>query len=317
MMGVNPPLEKTCLILKFKIPPAAVNAFTDWQGELNKTIATFPQFLSLEINSSVSGEASEWDVIQRFETEKALEEWKSSSEHQRCLEELKQMIGQEEASFSEVTSDSRSILGAVTEVFFSQVKPENEHAFREWMAKMHHAEAKFPGFKGVYVQTPGRSKGGNWITLLQFDSPENLDRWLSSKERLAILKEAGPLLKSLDSHRVESPYAGWFSSMERGGEVPPAWKQTMIVLLVLYPLVMLEMKFLSPHLTELNPALATFIGNAISVSLVSWPMVPLAITLLNRWLFPSAAHRFRVNVVGTLFVAALYLMEIILLWKFL
>lgn len=316
-MGVTTPAEKTCLILKFNIPPASMDQFTDWQGELNKVIATFPQFVSLEINSSVSGTNSEWDIIQRFETEEALERWKSSSAYQNCLENLKELTGEGTLPISEVSSDSRSILGAVTEVFFSQVKPENEEAFRAWMGKMHHAEAKFPGFKGVYVQTPGKLKGGNWITLLQFDSPENLDRWLTSKERQEILHEAGPLLKSLESHRVESPYAGWFSSVNSGGEAPPAWKQTMIVLLVLYPLVMLEMKFLSPQLTHLNPALATFIGNAISVSLVSWPMVPMAIYLLNRWLAPSDTNRLWTNIVGTLFVLLLYLIEIVLLWKFL
>ncbi|MBN9376886.1 MAG: hypothetical protein J0H93_00770 [Chlamydiales bacterium] len=51
------------------------------------------------------------------------------------------------------------------------------------MAKIHEAEARFPGFKGVYVKPPRETQGKTWITLLQFDTPENLDLWLHSAER--------------------------------------------------------------------------------------------------------------------------------------
>ena len=91
----------------------------------------------------------------------------------------------------------------------------------------------------------------------------------------------------------------------------------MIVLLVLFPIVMLEIKFLSPLTSGLNPSLATFIGNAISVSLVSWPMIPIAIWFLEWWLSPQEDKRLQATLVGTGVVLLLYLLEIALLWRLL
>lgn len=194
-----------------------------------------------------------------------------------------------------------------TEVFVTQVDPEKEEAFRAWIAKIHQAEATFPGFRGMYVQSP--VQGRNWITFLHFDTEENLERWLHSQERQKILLESQPLIVSLESHRI-SPYGGWFTSIEK----PSVWKQTMLVLLVLFPIVMLELKFLTPLTKGLNPSIATFIGNAISVALIAWPLMPLAISCLKWWLAPKIDRR--TNIFGAGIIVAVYLLEIALFWNF-
>lgn len=114
-----------------------------------------------------------------------------------------------------------------------------------------------------------------------------------------------------------SPYAGWFASIAKTGELPSIWKQTMIVLLVLFPIVMLELKYLSPWTASLNAALGTFIGNAVSVTLIAWPVMPIAIWLLGWWLMPRAKGRQLITIVGTLLVVLFYLIELIIFWKLL
>lgn len=199
----------------------------------------------------------------------------------------------------------------VTEVFLTRVSQEKEGAYREWLGKIHRIEASFPGFRGVYVQAP-KSKEEEWITLLHFDTPEHLDRWLASSERQEVLKALKPLVTSLKSHRLASPYAGWFLPAIKKGETPSAWKQTMIVLLVLFPLVMLELKFLSPLTSSLNFSLATFIGNALSVTLIAWPLMPIALFFLNWWL---ASEKGLTNQLGILLLIGLYLLEIAIFWN--
>ncbi len=208
-------------------------------------------------------------------------------------------------------------MGSVTEVIVTQVSPDKEEAFQKWAAKIHHAEAKFPGFRGVYVQSPRQSKGHSWITLLQFDSTANLDRWLDSSERQEVLKESSDFITSLESHRMVSPYAGWFASIAQTGEIPSVWKQTMIVLLVLFPIVMFELKYLMPWIEGLNSSVGTFIGNAISVTLISFPMMPIAIVFLGWWLAPAGKNRLQKTILGTIMVLGLYLIEIVLFWRFL
>lgn len=205
--------------------------------------------------------------------------------------------------------------GGVTEVFVTQVSSDKEAAFKEWASKIHEVEAKFPGFQGMYLQAPEKGKSRNWLTFLKFDTAENLDRWLGSEERKAILRESSNVLEALDSHRLYSPYGGWFTSLSGDLKLPSVWKQTMIVLLVLFPIVMLEFKWLSPLTQKLDLSLATFIGNAISVSLVAWPMMPIAIWFLEWWLLPKGSYINVKNILGVAVLLFAYLLEIVLFWK--
>lgn len=306
--------EKTCLMTKVRVSPEANVPFSDWQAKLNEKIAIIPHFESLEISTAPGSTLNEWNIVQRFSDAQGLTEWHNSEIRKELLQELRAITG--ESAIAEEESTTGCPKDSVTEVLFTQVSPDKEKAYRNWMAKIHQAEAKFPGFKGVYIQSPNQKVGGTWITLLQFDTQVNLDRWLNSKEREAILEEAAPLLTSLESHRVVSPYAGWFASLTKDDGQASAWKQSMIVLLTLYPLVMLEKIFLNPRLTDLQPALAVFIGNVLSVALLAWPMVPLAIYFLGWWLSPHPKNRLLINIAGTILLLALYCAEIAILWNF-
>lgn len=141
----------------------------------------------------------------------------------------------------------------------------------------------------------------------------SLENWLQSPERNAVLQESLPLISSLVSHHVISPYSGWFASISKTGVQPPLWKQTLLILLVLFPIVMFEMKYLSPLTKNLNPALGMFIGNAISVALISFPMLPLAIHFLKWWLTTSSITT---TFLGTGVVVLLYLIELAFFWNY-
>ena len=78
----------------------------------------------------------------------------------------------------------------------------------------------------------------------------------------------------------------------------------MVVLLLLFPMllfpiVMLELRFLAPLTRGLNPVFATFIGNAISVSLLAWPVMPIANRALGWWLRPPRAMARPIAHMGT------------------
>ena len=123
-------------------------------------------------------------------------------------------------------------------------------------------------------------------------------------------------IASWRSHRLPSPFAAWFPS-DPDRPAPPLWKQGMLVLLVLYPIVMLELRFLNPLLAPLMPAPATFIGNAISVALVTWPLMPVTVFCLGWWLQPAPQRRLRTTLFGLALIALLYAAEVLVLWKLL
>lgn len=209
--------------------------------------------------------------------------------------------------------DTNQNQDGVTEILITEVLESQKESFLQWNAKVCHMEAAFPGFRGAYLQPPAEGKGKLWITFLKFDTEAHLNQWLRSSERRELLEEFFPMVSFFESHQLISPYARWFSSVVQTEVEPAVWKQTMIVLLVLFPVVMLENKYLSPLTAGLSPSLAIFIGNAISVSLISFPLMPLAIRLLYWWLIPPR-HRYRLfSMIGTFIVLTLYMLEIVYL----
>jgi antibiotic biosynthesis monooxygenase (ABM) superfamily enzyme len=303
--------EKT-IVSKFLLKEKHGVDFSQWQASLHSQIVTFSGFISLEILAPRHG-LSEWTIIQRFDNQSHSRIWLNSKEYhflQETLRDLTEAVREEELTSSKQDWE-------VTEIFVTKVTQEKTDRYNAWIGKIHEAESKFPGFRGVYVKAPNPGHGENWITLLRFDSQEHLDGWLTSKERKEILNEAETLITSLQSHRVNSPFAGWFANTTREEHVA-VWKQTCLVLLVLFPIVMMELKFLSPLTKDLNPSLRTFISNVISVLLISWPMTPIVIYFLKWWLLPSdTKNTLKINLLGFIVILMLYLLEIAIFWHLL
>jgi hypothetical protein len=305
------------LVTTVRVVEAYTKDFIEWKTQLNVCITSFPGFISLEVLSSTNEAFALWTIIQRFADQTSLAGWVHSKEHADLLEKLKKSLpASVENAVQEIELEGSNSPGAggITEVFVTEIHPEKENAYREWIAKMHQVEAKFPGFRGMYIQSPSQSRTRSWVTLLQFDTPEHLDHWLSSPERKVLLEESKTLIAAIECHRVYSPYASWFAPTGSNG-IPPVWKQTMLILLVLFPIVMLETQFLSIYTQGLNPSLATFISNAISVALISWPCLPLAIFCLNWWLSDKDQANRQKNILGILLLIGLYLLEIFIFWK--
>jgi antibiotic biosynthesis monooxygenase (ABM) superfamily enzyme len=304
--------EDNILSLRVAVKADAKNAFADWQMDLHTELTFAPGFISLEILSPTSSSQSTWQLVQRFTDGASALRWHSSKGYSQLLERLKQMTFENE--IEESFLKEKNISTGVTEVIITKVPIEKVESYRGWIAKIHRLEMQFPGFRGVYVQPPEKGREGNWITLLQFDTPEQLDSWLTSEKRQNLLNESYAFSGPIESHRVISPYSAWFASIAKEGEPPALWKQTMLVLLVLYPIVMMEMKYLNPWTSSWHISLAMFLGNAISVSLISWPMMPLAIKALGWWLQPSGTHIWRKTMLGAGLVLLLYALEILIFW---
>ncbi len=300
-------MDAITTITKIRLGEPVRPGFSDWQADFHSEIVKFKGFVSLEIIAPKDPESLEWTIIQEFDNQVHYDAWLDSNAHKKLDECLKTQFLN---SGHLIESKGSQKTWGVTEIFVTKVSPNKTNDYRSWIGKIHKAEANFPGFRGLLVKSPTPGQGEHWITLLHFDSQNNLDKWLNSKERQSVLKEARPLIKSLESHRIISPFAGWFATASVDGMAPPVWKQTCLILLVLFPIVMLEMIFLWPLTRSLNPSVGTFIGNAISVTLVSWPMMPIAIYFLRWWISPLASMRATIK--GTAVVMCMYLIEIIL-----
>jgi antibiotic biosynthesis monooxygenase (ABM) superfamily enzyme len=95
-------------------------------------------------------------------------------------------------------------------------------------------------------------------------------------------------------------------------EAPPKWKEGMLLLMMLFPIVMLELKYLYPVIGEVNLSVKTFIGNTISVALLYWPLMPF-ITYCFKWWLISKSN-LKVDLMGLSIILILYILEILIFW---
>ena len=294
-----------------RIADGAYAAFSRWQARLTRAVTTQPGFLSIEFIPLHAG-SCEWRVVQCFRAPGQLDAWLGAPSRQRLLQEGAAWL---DGTYGDESAPDFHGWGSVTEVIVTAVQPGREPAFHDWCEAIQAAQGEFPGYMGTLVQAPASGAQPVWTTLVRFSGPEQLEAWLVSAQRRELLRRSEGVA-SWKSHRMPSSFAGWFPGGQAERGAPAAWKQAAIVLLVLFPTVMLEVRFLSPLLVGLNPAMATFIGNLISVAVTTWPLAPLAIRGLGWWLQPRAASRVRAELCGLATVAALYATELGMLWRF-
>jgi uncharacterized protein len=285
-------------------------AFAGWLTELNKTISTFPGYVSAVVIPPVPPLQSDWVMVQRFRTIEQLRAWLDSDERRSLLDESASLLADEgTTNVIQGTNTELSPHDMVTEIITVSVKPGMEEAYRDWVDRIRQVEARFPGYQGLQVQPPIPGLQEDWVSLLRFDTSEHLNAWLQSDARRDALREVEPFIDKREQ-QVAASFSGWFTFGDAPGRVPSNWKQSMIVLLTLYPIVMLELLFLNPLTQSLGMAEATFIGNALSVAVTGFLLIPLALRAFEWWLLPGPDHSPRVEAAGIALVIGGYALSI-------
>jgi len=310
--------QNAALIATARVRPGKEEAFSVWQAKHDTVIGAFPGYISSDMVPPASGKAGDpWTIILNFETEENLKNWQESSERGKILAELIPLI--EGGNFGEtvkIGESGEAPNAEVTEVIFSKVKPGKADQYREWAGRIQAAQAKYPGYRGMYLQPPPQgSVGGHWTSILRFDSAVHLEAWMNAPERKALIAETKEFIESEELMRLATAFPGWVPIDPMTGEGPPNWKAAMLVLLGLFPIVMLEMKYLSPILTALglHASLATFIGNAISVALTSFFTMPWCVNWFGWWLFPKG-NAAAITTKGVVIICVFYAIEVAALW---
>jgi uncharacterized protein len=311
-----PSAANTVHLTKLSVKSGDVGEHVDWLTRLMMSGVGSGSVLSAEIIPSSTPDENEWTLVQRFHEQHLLAEWQASSDRLKLLEELAPKIERNEVALTEAVSSSYGTVGSVAVAIVTEVKSGLETPYREFEKQFQSAQAKRRGYRGVYLQPPTKKTPNVWTTLIRFDSPDTLDEWFVSEERKKLLTLAEPVVSSTEFQAVTGSFPGWFPQ-EKGQKGPPNWKTAMLILLGLYPIVMLEIRFLNPQLHGLNSAVANFIGNSISVALTTWVTMPLLIKAFTPWLFPKKETPAWVSPVSLATLIVIFAIEIALLWRLL
>jgi antibiotic biosynthesis monooxygenase (ABM) superfamily enzyme len=298
------------LIATAKIRPGSEDAFAAWKGRHDQAAAAFPGFNSSDIMPPGDHDDT-WTILLNFDSRENLSFWQQSATRAAILAELAPLTTG--GNLGEIMQPDSTALAqpgtTVTQVIFSRVKPGMEEGYRSWAARIQQAQARYPGYQGMYLQPPAKG-GTHWITMLRFDTPDHLSAWIAAPERAALLGESKAFIESEELLRLATSFPGWVRIDPETGKGPPNWKTALLVLLGLYPIVVLELLYLNPLLAGLLPALGIFIGNVLSVAATSFLTMPFFVRKFDWWLFPDGKKYSRPNTVGLAILAVVFLCEI-------
>jgi len=285
-------------------------AFAGWLTQLNKIIATFPGYVSAVVIPPVPPEQSDWVMVQRFQTIEQLRAWLDSDARRSLLDQSTSLLVDEgTTNVIQGANTELSPHDMVTEIITVSVKPGMEEAYHAWVDRVRQLEARFPGYQGLQLQPPIPGLQDHWISMLRFDTSEHLNAWLESDARRDALEEVEPFIDKREQ-QVATSFSGWFTFGDAPDQVPPNWKQSMIVLLTLYPVVMLELLYLNQLLDSLGMAVETFIGNLLSVAATGFVLIPLGIRAFKWWLLLGPNDSPKLEAAGIALVIGGYALSI-------
>jgi uncharacterized protein len=283
--------------------------FARWQQHVNSVVANVPGFVAHEIIPPSPPVQPDWVIVQRFETLADAQAWLGSSAREQLLAEAKPwLLGTDDVHVfedGEIPNAPRPVSALIS----THVEPDRESAFRSWQQRMAAAQSRFPGFEGYRLEPPRPGVQDDWVTILRFDSEQHLNQWMESPERRKLIDEAAEFTAATRIRTARTGFDSWFQIGSESTSTPSAWKQNMVVLLALYPVVFAFGRWFEiPVLVEREGWVrwqSLFVSNVASVIILSL-IVPRISNAFAWWLHPEGPDQKRLNLIGAALILALY-----------
>jgi antibiotic biosynthesis monooxygenase (ABM) superfamily enzyme len=287
--------------------PVRNDDFATLLQRINDAVAAFPGFVDHQVIPPNPPAQVDWVIVQKFASSEQAQAWLHSQERQGLIATAQPMLVGHDDIHVVVDDVASRPPEAVSAMISMRITPGQDEAFHAWGRRIAAAQAKYPGFQGYKIDPPVPGIQDDWVTVLQFDTEEHLNAWMTSPERLTLLEEAKPFATETHYRTVRSGFEQWFRV---GGAVhAPAWKQNMLVLLALYPTVFLFGYFVQTPILmrqlEWPFWLALFAANVAGVVILNW-VVPWVSQRFRWWLQPAGRETEKRNLIGIVVVVALY-----------
>lgn len=168
------------------------------------------------------------------------------------------------------------------------IPPDKSEAFLEWQHLMTDASSKFAGYERTEVFPPADGLHEEWITIVRFDSKENLDAWVGSVERASLNDEFKEKFGDFHMRRIGSGFDLWMQPAAQT-KIPP-WKMALTVLVALYPtLLLLQALITFPLLGALHipHPFKMLVSILFTISAMNWVVMPFTVKNLKWWHYPE------------------------------
>jgi antibiotic biosynthesis monooxygenase (ABM) superfamily enzyme len=276
------------------------SSYDRWQARVDEALASCPGFIGSTIVPPSAGQ-DDLVIVDRFRNAQTARNWLDGATRSSLYAERPE-IGDEEIQL--ISEPARESPGGASVIMSSTVADADTDAFIEWQARISEAESRFRGFRAHRLQPPVPGIQQKWVIILTFDTDEHLSEWIGSPQRKRLLEEGSRFNVDLKVKKASFGFDFWSAAKDPG---VPIFKNNLLVLLVLYPMVFLWGYFISEPLIDSHGVpfwLSLFIGNLVSTQLLGWFVVPWIFRRFDWWLKPKRSRT--IQVVGLVVIAALY-----------
>ena len=184
----------------------------------------------------------------------------------------------------------------ITLVISEVVEPNLIEDYETWTKEINHAAQQFDGFMGVEVIRPRDHQHPEYVVIVKFDNYEHCKTWLTSSVYQQGMQKAKKFISQRSQQYQPNGLELWFTlpkSKSSNSLQPAYYKQVIIGVITVYPLILLAKLVLSPFLQGLPELLALLISVIFVSALLTYPVMPYLTKVLSFWLYPSTSHRKR------------------------
>jgi len=257
-------------------------------------------FLGSEIFPPIPGVQDAYVVLYRFSRGTHLREWLACGRRQELLREIDGLLAEPAHEF--FFTHGRKQAGSASSVFAYRIRPDREEAFQDWRRRILDEVRKWEGFLGTESFDALDGVKPEFIVVVRFDSRANLDEWLKSKVRNDFMKEVRKHVHHYTLRRIGSGFEGWFDISENA-EPPARWRQALVILSALFPVIMVMRRLLSPIFLVLPLPVAFLILLTLDMVFLTYAVMPHYSRLMRFWLRPAADFSWRGEFAGCAIIA--------------
>jgi len=259
-------------------------------------------YLGSEIFPPIPGIQDAYVVLYRFSRGNHLREWLACSRRQELLRQIDGMLERPPIQF--FFTHGRKPAGSASSVFAYRIRREKEAEFQDWRRRILEEVRKWNGFLGTESFDALDGVEPEFIVVVRFDSRANLDEWLKSKVRKDFMKEVRAYVHHYTLRRISSGFEGWFDIS--ANTAPPArWRQALVILSALFPVIMLMRQLLSPIFLMFPLPVAFLILLTLDMVFLTYVVMPPYSRLMSFWLRPGVDFTWRNELAGCAIIAGI------------
>lgn len=180
----------------------------------------------------------------------------------------------------------------VTLVISEIIAPNRLEDYEAWAQGISQAAQQFEGFLGAEILHPRDNAYAEYVVIVRFVSYRYLRRWATSSVYQQWIDKSQGLVARRTLRHMTSGIKIWFSNPtgDLDAAQPAYYKQVILGVLAVYPLILLANALLGDVLASLPSFLGLLISVTFVSALLTYPVMPMLTRILGFWLYPTASN---------------------------